>query len=384
MSLLKPGFALGGRIERTLHENVEPSFAFGTDEYWMEQALLCSMKSTGLSPPNPSVGCVIIKDNQVISSGFTQATGREHAERMAYQNLPEGTVLKDVTVYVTLEPCSHFGSQPPCVDLLKPGEVKRVVIGCQDPDHRVNGNGIAKLRSLGIEVVVGVLEKEIQAFLFPFFFDRIQKRPVWIAKWAQTPQGFLADANGNSKWITNAKSRAYTHWLRQKYDLIVVGAETYLKDLPKLNVRDCAQPHHRNPIPIIFDPKGRLMTYDIPPHFQHWVGEENLSARTQAPNRFAIPKWTNPDELFSNFKAALSAHSFIKPLQSVMVEGGASLLNGLIKIDAIDAVHQFTGTHEFPDSNIRYQTHWNPSKFWNCASRYYFDQDHLQEWWKQF
>ena len=230
MSLLKSGFALGGRIDRTLNAKVEPSFPFGspeyTDEYWMEQALICSMNSVGLSPPNPSVGCVLVKNQGVLASGFTQATGGEHAERMAFKNLPKDIDLSDVTAYVTLEPCSHFGSQPPCADLFLNTGLKKMVVACQDPDSRVNGEGIQRLRDNGIEVVVGVLEAEVRAFLFPFIFNRTQHRPAWIGKWAQTPQGYLADANGHSKWISNVQSRAYTHWLRQKYDVIVVGAET--------------------------------------------------------------------------------------------------------------------------------------------------------------
>jgi len=384
MSRLKTGFGLGGRIERTLSEKVEPSFPMGTDEYWMEQALLCSMKSTGLSPPNPSVGCVIIQNETVLSTGFTQATGREHAERMAFLNLSQDAELKGATAYVTLEPCSHFGSQPPCADLFLGTKIKRVVIGCQDPDTRVNGAGIERLRNDGIEVKVGVLENEIKAFLFPFFFERINKQPAWIGKWAQTPLGYLADASGNSKWISNEKSRAYTHWLRQKYDVIVVGAETFLQDSPKLTVRGSALPHHRNPTPVIFDPKGKISNFDIPSHFIHGVGDPYFSKEHEAENAFAIPAWTSPEELFFNFKQKLNRHPFPKALQSVMVEGGASLLNALIQYDCIDAIHQFTGVSEFTNRRARYQTHWNPSAFWNYATSYYFDQDHLQEWWKGF
>jgi diaminohydroxyphosphoribosylaminopyrimidine deaminase/5-amino-6-(5-phosphoribosylamino)uracil reductase len=384
MSLLKNGFGLGGKIERALSEKVQSEFGFGTDEYWMEQALLISMNSAGLSPPNPSVGCVLVKNKTVISDGFTQATGREHAERMAFQKLAKDTDLSDVTAYVTLEPCSHFGSQPPCADLFLGTNIKRLVVGCQDPDVRVNGAGLQKLRAYGIEIKIGVLEEEIKAFLFPFFFDRIQKRPAWIGKWARTPNGFLADASGNSKWISNEKSRAYTHWLRQKYDVILVGAETYLKDQPKLNVRTSAPPHQRDPIPVLFDPKGKLLHFDIPSHFQHWVGEAHLPKEKASRHDFVIPNWKTENELFLNFKKALNQYSFPKPLQSVMVEGGPTLLNKLLALDAFDAIHQFTGVQEFAQNDKRYQTHWNPSDFWDYTTSYYFDQDHLQEWRKRF
>jgi diaminohydroxyphosphoribosylaminopyrimidine deaminase/5-amino-6-(5-phosphoribosylamino)uracil reductase len=384
MPSLKSGFGIGGRIDRALNIEVTPSFSFGSDEYWMEQALITSMEATGLSPPNPSVGCVLVKDQILLAKGFTQATGHEHAERMAFLSLPENTDLSGVTAYVTLEPCSHFGSQPPCVDLFLNSKIKRVVIACQDPDERVNGQGIAKLKAKGIEVTLGVLEAEAKAFLFPFFGNRIWKRPVWIGKWAQTPNGFLADAEGHSKWISNPKSRAYTHWLRQKYDLIVVGAETYLKDSPKLNVRDSAPPHHRDPIPVVFDPKGKLLKHELPEHLQLWVGEEVLRGFAPASNVFAIPTWKSDDELFLNFKQALEQHTFSKPLQSIMVEGGATLLNGFLDRDYFDAIHQFLGTREFQTEDPRYQIRWKPESSWNYATSYYFDEDHLQEWLKGF
>jgi diaminohydroxyphosphoribosylaminopyrimidine deaminase/5-amino-6-(5-phosphoribosylamino)uracil reductase len=259
-----------------------------------------------------------------------------------------------------------------------------VVVACQDPDSRVNGQGIEKLRAKGIEVKVGVLEEEAKAFLFPFFGNRIWNRPVWIGKWAQTPEGYLADASGQSKWISNQKSRAYTHWLRQKYDVIVVGAETYLKDSPKLNVRDSAPPHHRNPVPVVFDPKGRLFGKPLPTHFLHFVGESEIRTPTTSPSVFPIPAWASADQLFVNFKTALESHVFDKPLQSIMVEGGVALLNGFLERDMFDAAHQFTGAREFVTHNPRYQIHFNASRFSDYTTSYYFDEDHLQEWRKGF
>jgi diaminohydroxyphosphoribosylaminopyrimidine deaminase/5-amino-6-(5-phosphoribosylamino)uracil reductase len=289
---------------------------------------------------------------------------------MAFKNLPPGTSLEGVTAYVTLEPCSHFGFQPPCVELFLNSGIQRIVIAAQDPDARVNGRGIERLRSHGIQVEVGILENEAKAFLFPFFFQAVSRKPAWIAKWAQTPNGFLADDNGHSKWITNEKSRAYTHWLRQKYDVIVIGAETYLKDLPKLTSRDSAPPHHRSPIPVIFDPKAKLSPHTLPSHFVHWTSEG------QNPQ--------TPAELILNFKNFVDAYPFDKPLQSVMVEGGAALLNLLLDQDLIDAIHQFVGTKEFDAIQGRHRIQWNPKGKWTQVARYYFDQDCLHEWWKGF
>ncbi|MBC7396757.1 MAG: bifunctional diaminohydroxyphosphoribosylaminopyrimidine deaminase/5-amino-6-(5-phosphoribosylamino)uracil reductase RibD [Bdellovibrionales bacterium] len=383
--VLSPAFGLGGRFDRALSEYPDASFAVGTDEYWMEQALLISMNSVGLSPPNPSVGCVLVKDQKVLASGFTQACGKEHAERMAFENLGKNPDLSEVTAYVTLEPCSHFGSQPPCVDLFLKHPVKRIVIALMDPDDRVNGEGIKKLQAIGTEVKLGVLAEEARAFQFPFLANRILKRPVWIAKWAQTPDGCLADSEDQSKWITGPKSRAYTHWLRQKYDLIVVGARTFLSDKPALTVRDSAPPHHRNPMRVVFDPKGLLL--DRLEELDGWnvfVMESVLKGLQNGP---APSCWSIPEgeaRLGIRFQKAVEAIPRILPLQSIMVEGGASLLNELLESEVFDAAHIFTGTRIFDKNSVKHRVRWRPDSQWHRILQHKFDQDHLQEWVKEF
>ncbi len=384
-NVLSPGFGLGGRYDRALIEAPSLSFPLGTDEYWMEQALLISMNSVGLSPPNPSVGCVLVKDQKIISSGYTQSFGKEHAERMAFQNLPENPDLRDVTAYVTLEPCSHFGSQPPCVDLFLKHPVKRMVIALMDPDDRVNGLGIQKLKDAGIEVSIGVLAKEVAAFHFPFLANRILKKPIWIAKWAQTKEGYLADAQGQSKWITGKQSRAYTHWLRQKYDAIVVGARTFLADQPALTVRDSAPPHSRNPSRIVFDPKGLLLKNAS--SFTDWkvFVLQSVLDGLQGPTPacvFGIPE--GPEFLGNRFKLAVERTDWPRPLQSVMVEGGASLLNELFLAQGFDAAHIFTGARNFADKSDSYRVNWKPDSQWKLVSQHKFEQDDLQEWVKAF
>ena len=378
-------YGLGGRFDRALKEKVESTFAFGTDEYWMEQALLESMNSNGLSQPNPLVGCVLVKDQKVISSGFTQKFGHEHAERSAFQKLDPTMDLSDVTAYVTLEPCTHFGSQPPCVDLFLNSSIKRVVIAAQDPDSRVNGEGIRRLRAAGIEVKLQVLENEAKLLNFPFLQNRLKQRPIWIGKWAETEAGFLADADGNSKWISIAKSRAYTHWLRQKYDVIVVGAQTFIRDQPKLNVRDCALPHHRDPIPFIFDPKGTLLSEKtLPGSMRAFVCESQLKGLNSIP--WVIPMEGEPasGELLSRFQKALESCTYSRPLQSVMVEGGARLLRLFLAEDRFDALHIFTGKKVFAKTNDRYRIQFKPSISWERAARQIFDEDLLHEWVKGF
>ncbi len=335
-SLLKTGYSLGGRIERTLASDFCFLATPRSHEEWMERALLLSMEAVGWSSPNPAVGCLIVKSEKVIAKGFTQEFRKEHAERVAIHSLQNLDDLDGATIYVTLEPCSHFGSQPPCVDLLVHSPIKTVVIACQDPDPRVNGQGIQRLKDAGKEVIVGVLENEAKAWHFPFIRNRISEKPVWIAKWAQTQDGAMADAQGNSKWITNETSRAYTHWLRQKYDAILVGARTWIRDRPQLSVRDCATPHRRNPHRLIFDPNGALLDEAECAYLQNqsrpvtiYTLDAKISERMQQkcsvtnewvrwiPISAAHPK----NEMILAFKSAVEATPFDRPLQSVFCEG---------------------------------------------------------------
>ncbi len=356
----------------------------------MEQALLESMNSNGLSEPNPKVGCVLVKEGKEIARGFTRAFGSFHAERVAFGKLDPNEDLSQVTAYVTLEPCSHFGSQPPCVDLFLKTKtwIKRVVIALLDPDDRVNGSGIQKLKDAGIEVKVGVLEKEASLWNFPFLLNRKKKVPVWIGKWAQTTDGFVADANGESKWITNPKSRAYTHWLRQKYDVIIVGAQTYLKDQPKLTIRDCAPPYNRNPVPYVFDPKGILLDHSKPIFMKTFVCQSVIDAKKGDPKPWVVSIEGEPSSpaLFGNFQKAVESELLPtqRPLQSIFVEGGARLLNGMLAEDRFDALHIFTGNRTFEKTSDRYRIQFTPSNSWVCASRHNFEQDLLQEWVKGF
>ena len=380
-------FGLGGRFDRTLTESVSPLFKENSDEYWMEQALLLSMNSMGICHPNPAVGCVIVNEGKLIGSGFTQAFQKEHAERMAFQSLEINTSLKNATAYVTLEPCSHFGSQPPCVDLFLSSGIKRVVIAVQDPDERVNGEGIRKLLAAGVEVKLHVLEEECKLFNFPFLLNKKTKKPIWIGKWAQTEKGYLADRHGNSKWITNAESRAYTHWLRQKYDLIVLGAETYLKDHPELTVRDCARPWNRNPIRVVFDPKGKLIQTGTPVRedFKVFVCESTLKDFSAIPQSvLSIEGSPDSKELIHRFQAAVKSADFGRTVQSVMVEGGPALLRSFLRDESFDALHIFVGQTEFKENDERYRISFEPDRNWRSASLHSFGHDYLREWVKGF
>jgi len=327
--------------------------------------VVSTVKGSGWASPNPSVGCVVIRNGNVIARGFTQSYGGKHAERMAFESFKDVSELDSldgIHVYVTLEPCTHYGKQPPCVDLLLHPSIEKVVIGCTDLDPRVSGEGIRLLENSEKIVKVGVLEKEIRAWHFPFLNHREKNRPLWVAKWAENQDGLLADANGNSKWITGEDSRAYTHWLRQKYDTILVGAGTWLQDLPRLTVRDCAEPHHRNPVILIHDPRRKIDPSSLP-------GGVRLYTQQSV----------------EDLILAIEGTDFGFELQSVFCEGGARTLSELFRLKKINLVHRFVGEKDFglegTASTHRVQG-FDPVResAWKLSTLCKLGNDYLQEW----
>lgn len=208
-----------------------------SDKKFMAYALNLAKKNLGLTSPNPVVACVIVKNDEIISSGITAKTGRPHAEKIAIEKVANKETLKDATIYVTLEPCSHFGQTPPCVDeIIKYGFAK-VVIALKDCDKRVNGAGIKKLQDASIEVICGLLEQEALEINRAFFKAKQSGLPFVTLKLATSLDGKIATKNFDSKWITSEKSRLFAHHLRAINDAILVGANTIKKDDPSLDCR---------------------------------------------------------------------------------------------------------------------------------------------------
>ncbi len=207
------------------------------DLSFISYALNLAQKNAGGTSPNPVVGCIITRDNVIISSGVTAIGGRPHAERIAIDKVENKKLLNGATIYVTLEPCSHFGQTSPCVDEIIKHKFAKVVICSTDPDSRVNGNGIKKLEEAGIEVVAGVMDQEARELNRGFFMAKTQQRPFVTLKLATSLDGKIATHNFDSKWITQNRARNYSHLLRAKNDAILVGANTYKKDNPSLDCR---------------------------------------------------------------------------------------------------------------------------------------------------
>ncbi len=220
------------------------------DELYMRRCLQLAEMGAGTVSPNPMVGAVIVHDQQIIGEGYTSPYGGPHAEVNAVQEViakygeaDAAKLLKNSTIYVSLEPCAHFGKTPPCADMLVRYQLQKVVIACQDPFAKVNGAGVQRLQDAGIEVVLGVLEQEAQWLNRRFFTRLEQHRPYVILKWAQTSNGFLASLEPKQQWISNSASQQLVHKWRAEEDAILVGTRTALIDNPALTVRDWEGSH---------------------------------------------------------------------------------------------------------------------------------------------
>ncbi|MCJ9430397.1 bifunctional diaminohydroxyphosphoribosylaminopyrimidine deaminase/5-amino-6-(5-phosphoribosylamino)uracil reductase RibD [Kordiimonas sp. A6E486] len=221
----------------------------------MRHALSLAGRGLGRTAPNPAVGCVIVKNGVIIARGHTMPGGRPHAERVALDQA--GEAARGATAYVSLEPCSHTGKTGPCADALIDAGIARVVVAVGDPDPRVSGDGIAKLKAAGIDVTEGVEEAAADALNAGFFLKVTEGRPLFTLKMATSADGRIALASGESKWITGAEARQAGHMLRATHDAILIGAGTVLADNPALDCR-IAGLEDRSPVRVILD--GRLRT----------------------------------------------------------------------------------------------------------------------------
>jgi diaminohydroxyphosphoribosylaminopyrimidine deaminase/5-amino-6-(5-phosphoribosylamino)uracil reductase len=361
LSLLHSGYGLGGYIARGIDAEAASAYpnAWSADEHFMSLALREGMEAVGRSSPNPSVGAVLVKDGAVIAKASTQVYGSFHAETMAISLAPIER-LKGSTCYVTLEPCGGRGKQGPCADALIKAEVARVVVATTDPHEKAASLGLQKLRAAGIEVSIGCLAAEAKAWHFPFLAFQSKQSPVVIGKWAQTIDGHLADDYDNSQWISGPRSRAYTHWLRQKYDGILIGVQTVLHDKPRLTARDSAPPHVRHPHKIVFDPSGRMATAssevvealldEVSPDrgpIVYWCTESKVKGLPPNLSPYSDRIIHRPSIDLSDWSGFFQDLSddhkqrFARPLQSILAEGGSQLLTLLMRSNQLDAAHIF-------------------------------------------
>ena len=218
------------------------------DIYYMQKAIELAKKGIGKVNPNPLVGAVIVKDGKIISSGYHKSFGGLHAEREAILNT--STSLANSTLYVTLEPCCHYGKTPPCTDIIIDSGIKRVVVGSLDPNPLISGNGIRILKKSGIEVEVGVLQEDCKNINEIFYHYITHNTPFVTMKYAMTLDGKISSYTGDSKWITGEKARQFVHKERNRNMAIMVGVQTIIVDNPRLT---CRIENGRNPIRIVCD-----------------------------------------------------------------------------------------------------------------------------------
>ena len=232
-----------------------------TDEKFMHRCLQLAANGIRGARPNPMVGAVIVADGRIIGEGYHVRCGEGHAEVNAFASVrsEDEPLLRDATIYVSLEPCAHFGKTPPCADLIVSKGLKRVVVGCIDPFAEVQGRGIAKIRQAGIEVTVGVLEQECKWLNRRFFTYHSKHRPYIILKWAQTSNGFIDDS-GHALQISNEQTQMLSHKLRAEEDAILVGHTTDVREHPQLTVRHWVGPNpkrivltRQRPLPQLMD-----------------------------------------------------------------------------------------------------------------------------------
>lgn len=285
------------------------------DEYYMSLALKEAKKGLGYTSPNPLVGAVIVKNNKILSTGYHKYIGKDHAEIDAIKKVNKETLIGS-TLYVNLEPCSHYGRTPPCTDTIIKSGIKKVIISNKDIDNRVNG--IKILNKAGIEIKKGIIEEEAKRINSLYFFYKKNKRPYIVLKAALSLDGKIATYNGDAKWISNKKCRDIVHKLRLRLKAIAVGKNTIKMDKPKLN---CRLKNHEN------KPIDKLI-----------FSNDKINLKNLAPNPGKV--------FFINKEISSSKNNFIKfcndnEIDSILVEGGGKVYTWFLENDLVDRIFLF-------------------------------------------
>lgn len=333
-----------GRKERELEKNMD------TDIQYMQRAIELAEKGIGYVSPNPLVGAVIVKDNQIIGEGYHERYGEAHAEINALKSVADDVVaqpdgLVSATMYVTLEPCCHFGKTPPCVDAIIQSGIQRVVIGLADPNPLVAGKSIEKMEAHGIDVTVGIEADAIQKMNAAFIKYITTKLPYVIMKTAMTLDGKIATVKGDSKWITSETARKYVHHIRHKVSAILVGIGTVFADDPSLTTR-IDDLEAVNPIRIIIDSTckipldSKVLNADGTQVFVATTDmadkEKKKALRTKGIKVLTVPKKNEQVDLLALMKILGQ-----NKIESILVEGGAAVNGSFIEEGLVDRVMAF-------------------------------------------
>ncbi|GMN09131.1 bifunctional diaminohydroxyphosphoribosylaminopyrimidine deaminase/5-amino-6-(5-phosphoribosylamino)uracil reductase RibD [Croceitalea sp. MTPC9] len=300
----------------------------------------------GTTAPNPMVGCVIVHNNKIVGEGFTSPYGGPHAEVNAINSVKQKSILQDSTLYVTLEPCFHYGKTPPCVNLILKYKISKVVIGLKDTNPKVAGKSIQLLKEAGRKVAVGVLEKECRAHHKRFLSFQEKKRPYIILKWAETLDGFIAPEKSMREkepqpfWITNEKSKQLVHRWRSQEQAILVGTNTILKDNPKLNVRHWKG---KNPIRIFIDKSLKTRSdYNVLDSSVKTI----IITAIKDESKY-IPGVDYDVTEFKDLPVEICGILHKHEITSVIIEGGTKTLQSFIDSRLWDEARIFAGTNTF-------------------------------------
>jgi len=310
-------------------------------EKYMQRCLDLALLGAGNVSPNPMVGAVIVHADRIIGEGYHQQYGQAHAEVNAVNQVLANfdnaeDLLHDSSIYVSLEPCAHYGKTPPCADLLIRHRIPHVVVGCRDPFPQVDGKGIEKLKDAGIEVTLGVLENECR-FLNRRFFTKVQQhRPYVILKWAQTADGFFAPDDNRQFWITGLESRKLVHQWRSEEDAILVGKNTAIIDNPQLNVRFG---EGRSPKRVVIDRRLEL-SHDLHLFDQSVETFVFNEIKTDVDGKVKYIALEDFDRYVPQY---ILYQLYLQDIQSLIVEGGAQTLNAFIEAGVWDEARVFTG-----------------------------------------
>ncbi len=319
------------------------------DAKYIKRCFELARKGNGRVSPNPLVGCVIVRDRRIVAEGYHQRFGGPHAEVVALRRA--GTMARGSTLYVNLEPCSHYGKTPPCTEAILAAGVKRVVACMKDPNPLVAGTGFAKLRTAGVQVSVGVLRREAEELNKKFVTFMRTGLPFVGVKVAQTLDGKIADVVGRSQWITGEEARTYAHQLRSTYDAILVGAGTVLRDNPRLTVRNV---NGRNPLRVVLD--GKLSVDPTARLFDTRVARTIVltSAAATKTNRRKVRQLTKRGVEVLSVQGRTELHpkevlAVLGGLQvsSVLIEGGSRTISKFLEADLVQTVHCFIAPRIF-------------------------------------
>ncbi len=312
------------------------------DEKFMTRALDLAIKAIGRTSPNPLVGCVIVKDEQIVGEGYHLQAGTPHAEVHALA--AAGKQACDATAYVTLEPCSHYGRTPPCAEALIRAGIKRVVVAMKDPNPLVSGRGIDHLREVGIQVDVGLMFHEASLINEVFLKVITTGLPFVVYKTAMTLDGKIATETGDSRWVTTEVSRQYVHQLRDRYDVILAGSETVIRDDPALT---CRLPSGQDPVRLVID--GHLRLAENAQVLTSSAHSPCIIATTQAASPGKIKRLNNLagvevwqyDTLRYVPLEKLLRDLVHRSWTSVLLEGGGGLAGTLIQEQLVDKIEFF-------------------------------------------